>query len=64
MKEAILTTKKKNQKSRKSLKTVANGKKNETKDIEQTTENRTESEEDAVEVIDKFEEILVTTKGT
>ena len=63
VKDVILTTKKQNPKSRKSLKAIAKGNKNKNTDIEQITKNCTESEEDATKVIREFEEIIKNKKS-
>ena len=60
MKDAILTTKK-NTKSeiKKELEdSIVNGKKNKNINIQQMTENCAANKEDAVKVIQKFEEIV------
>ena len=59
MKDTILTIKKTKSEIKKKLEdSIANGNKNENADIEQMAKNCTESEEDAAEVIHKFEEII------
>ena len=64
VKDAILTTKKTKSEIKKELEdSIANGKKNENTDIEQMAKNCTESEEDAAEVIHKFEEIIRNKKS-
>ena len=65
VKNAILTTKKKTKSEiNKELKdSIANGSRNENTDIEQMAKNCTESEEDAAEVIHKFEEIIRNKKS-
>ena len=65
LKDAILTTKKKTKSEiRKELKdSIANGKKNENTDIEEMTNNCTESKEDAAKVIHEFEEIIKNRKS-
>ena len=59
MKDATLTTKKKTKSEiKKELEySVANGKKNENIDIQQMTENCAANEEDAVKVIQEFEDL-------
>ena len=65
LKDAILTTKKKTKSEiRKELEdSIANGKKNENTDIEEMTNNCTESKEDAAKVIHEFEEIIKNRKS-
>ena len=64
VKDAILTTKKTKSEIKKQLEdSIANGKKNEIMDIYQMTENCTASEEDAVKVIQDFEEIIRNKKS-
>ena len=59
MKDTILTIKKTKSEIKKKLEdSIANGNKNENADIEQMAKNCAESEEDAAEVIHKFEEII------
>ena len=63
MKNAILTTKKTKSEIKKELEdSIANGKKNENTDIEQTAKNCTETEENAAKVIHEFEEIIKNKK--
>ena len=65
VKEAILTTKKTKSKIKKELEdSIANGKKNENTDIEEITNNCTESQEDVAKVIHEFEEIIKKKKVT
>ena len=64
VKDAILTTKKTKSEIKKQLEdSIANGKKNGIMDIKQMTENCTASEEDAVKVIQDFEEIIRNKKS-
>ena len=64
VKEAILTTKKTKYEIKKELEgSIANGKKNENTDIEEITNNCTESQEDVAKVIHKFEEIIKNKKS-
>ena len=65
VKDAILTTKKTKCEIMKELEGyIANGKKNENTDIQQMAANFTAKEEDAVKVIQEFEEIIRTRKVT
>ena len=64
VKEAILTTKKTKSEIKKELEdSIANGKKNENTDIEEITNNCTESQEDVAKVIHEFEEIIKNKKS-
>ena len=64
VKDAILTTKKTKSEIKKGPEdSIANGKKNENTDIEEMTNNCTESEEDAAKVIHEFEEIIKNKKS-
>ena len=64
VKEAILTTKKTKYEIKKELEgSIANGKKNENTDIEEITNNCTESQEDVAKVIHEFEEIIKNKKS-
>ena len=64
VKDAILTTKKTKSEIKKGPEdSIANGKKNENTDIEEMTNNCTESEEDAAKVIHEFEEITKNKKS-
>ena len=64
VKDAILTTKKTKSEMKKEFEdSTANGNKKENIDIEQMAKNCTESEEDAAEVIHRFEEIIRNKKN-
>ena len=64
VKDAILTTEKTKSEIKKGPEdSIANGKKNENTDIEEMTNNCTESEEDAAKVIHEFEEIIKNKKS-
>ena len=64
VKDAILTTKKTRPEITKELEdSIANGKKNESTDIEEMANDCTESEEDATKVIHEFEEIIKNKKS-
>ena len=64
VKDAILTTKKTKPEIMKELEdSIANGKKNESTDIEEMANDCTESEEDAAKVIHEFEEIIKNKKS-
>ena len=64
VKEAILPTKKTKYEIKKELEgSIANGKKNENTDIEEITNNCTESQEDVAKVIHEFEEIIKNKKS-
>ena len=59
MKDAVLTTEKTKSEIKKELEdTIANANKNENTDMEQMAKNCTASEEDAVKIIHKLEEII------
>ena len=64
VKDAILTTKTTKSEIKKELEdSIVNSKKNKNTDIEEMANNRTESEEDAVKVIHKFEEVIKNKKS-
>ena len=64
VKDAILTTKTTKSEIKKELEdSIVNSKKNKNTDIEEMANNCTESEEDAVKVIHKFEEVIKNKKS-
>ena len=64
VKDAILTSKKTKSEIKTELEhSIANGKKNENKDIEEMANNCTETEKDSAKVIPEFEEIIKNKKS-
>ena len=65
VKDAVLTTKKTKSEIKKDLEdSLANGKNNQNKDIEEMANNFMESQEDAAKAIHKFDEIIKNKKVT
>ena len=65
VKDAVLTTKKTKSEIKKDLEdSLANGKSNQNKDIEEMANNFMESQEDAAKAIHEFDEIIKNKKVT